>query len=307
MTPGSTPWGRIVRIDRGAIHDGPGVRTVIVFKGCPLLCAWCHSPETQGAAPELLVYEDRCIGCGTCLEVCQSGAAQLTNGRAVVDRNRCAVCGRCTEVCPTGAHDLSSTTRSLDDVMREVLKDRAFFDLSGGGITLSGGEPLMQPAFALAVLDRCRRERVHTVIETCGLVRRDVLMRAAHLADLFLFDVKLIDDARHREATRASNRRILDNLHALALVRRDIVVRFPLIPGVNDDADNVAATGERVAALGLSRIDLLRYHRAGIAKYARLGRRCTVGHIEPPSDAAVTAAAETLRRFGLDVHVGGSS
>lgn len=302
-----TAAGQILRIDRGAVHDGPGVRTVVFFKGCPLTCAWCHSPDTQAAGIQILIYRDRCITCECCVEACDTGAAVRENDHVSVDRARCEVCGRCVDVCPTGAREIAGRAMTVDEVMADVLRDRPFFDLSGGGVTLSGGEPLMQAEFALALLAACRREGIHTAVETCGLVPPDVLMRAAEVVDLFLYDLKLIDDARHRTATRGSNTTILENLAALAAVRQDIIVRFPLVPGVNDDWHNVAATAAFVASLGLARIDVLPYHRAGVARYERLSRPYALDATVPPDDAGVAAVVDVLRRAGLEVHAGGSS
>jgi pyruvate formate lyase activating enzyme len=299
--PGGT--GRILRIDRGAVHDGPGVRSVVFFKGCPLRCPWCHSPETQACHAELLIREERCVACGACAGVCD--ATHVAGRRVVVDRDRCVVCDRCAALCPTGAREVAGRRCSVDDVMAELVRDGVFYDRSGGGVTLSGGEPLMQPRFALALLQRCRQARMHTAVETCGFVHPAVMREAAAEADMFLFDLKLMDDARHRQATGVSNRRILDNLRALADAGCRVVVRVPLIPGINDDAPNLAAMGGFVAGLGLSRIEVLPYHRAGIAKYARLGRRYALDPVVPPTERAVAAASDTLRRAGLEVGAGG--
>jgi pyruvate formate lyase activating enzyme len=296
--------GRIARIDRGAIHDGPGVRTVVFFKGCPLRCSWCHSPETQAFAPDILLNEDRCIACGTCVDACEHHAPQLVDGRVTTDRRKCVRCGKCTDLCPGDGRELVGRRYTVDDVMEEVLKDRTLYDVSGGGVTLSGGEPLMQCDFAIAILARCRRERVHTAVETCGLAPRNSLLEAARLANVVLYDIKLIDGARHRAATHVSNRYILDNLRALASFRRDIVVRFPLVPGVNDDWQNLAATAAFTSAIGLSRVDVLPYHRAGIAKYSRLGKSYSLPDVAPPDAAQMAAAADVLRRAGLEVHAG---
>ena len=307
MNRPASPSGRVARIDRGAVHDGPGVRTVIFLKGCPLRCGWCHSPETQAARPEVLFQQDRCLDCGTCVETCLHGAARPAASGAPVDRARCAACGRCAAACPSGARVLCGAPMTVEAVMREALRDRAVYDMSGGGVTLSGGEPLMQWDFALAVLAACQRERIHTAIETCGHVRPQALGRAAALADVVLFDLKLIDEARHRRATRVSNRMILDNLRALAAIRPDAIVRVPLVPGINDDWQNLAATAAFVDAVGLTRVDLLPYHRAGLSKYARLGREYPLDAIVPPPDGAMRAAMETFSGAGLDVRVGGSS
>jgi pyruvate formate lyase activating enzyme len=280
---------------------------VVFFKGCPLACAWCHSPDSQALSPEILIHAEQCIGCGTCLETCRSGAAVMEGNRGAVNRARCEVCGRCVEACPAGARRIAGRSMTVRDVLASVLRDRTVFDLTGGGVTLSGGEPLMQPAFALALLEALRLERVHTAIETCGHARQDVLLRAAALADLVLFDLKLMDEDRHLAATGASNVRILENLSALARARRDVVVRLPLVPGVNDDWHNLAETAALVSAFGLSRVDLLPYHRAGIARYARLGRCYELDEVTPPDEPVLASAAGVFRSAGLDVRIGGSA
>ena len=305
--PSSSVSGLVARIDRGAIHDGPGLRTVVFLKGCPLRCGWCHSPETQSPRPEVLIHGDRCLTCEACAHACEQGGARPATSGNPVDRHRCLACGRCVAACPAGARALSGTPLTATEVVREVLKDRAFYDQSGGGMTLSGGEPLMQAEFSLSLLEIARREGLHTAVETCGHVKPHVLRLAAAMADLLLFDLKLMEDARHRLATRVSNRVILDNLRTVARLRRDIIVRLPLVPGVNDDWRNLSATAAFVDALGLSRIDVLPYHRAGVAKYQRLGRAYAMERVGAPSDESLGIAVDTMARAGLDVRVGGSA
>ena len=306
MIPPPSVAGRVARIDRGAVHDGPGLRTVVFLKGCPLRCAWCHSPETQSLRSEALVQSDRCIACEACAAACEQGAAHPASSPQPIDRARCTVCGRCTEICPTGARAISGTRMSASQVVSEVKKDRAFYDQSGGGMTLSGGEPLIQPEFALTLLELCRREGIHTAVETCGHVKPEVLRLAAAIADVVLFDLKLMDESRHRAATRVSNRTILDNLREVAKRRRDVIVRVPLVPGINDDWRNLSATAAFVDSLGLSRIDVLPYHRAGLSKYWRLGRTYHLDEVKPPSAESIGIAVDAMARAGLDVHVGGS-
>ena len=305
MYPPPSPEGRIARIERGAVHDGPGVRTVLFLKGCPLRCVWCHSPETQSVVPQVLLYPDRCLACGACETTCPYHAAGPRFGPAGIDRAQCAVCGTCTDVCPTAARMLSGRPMSVDAVLAELLADRIFYDQSGGGVTLSGGEPLMQPRFTLALLERCRRERIHTAIETCGLAETCTLLKAARLTDLFLFDLKIADDERHRRVTGRSNRRILANLAALAAVHPQVRARIPIVPGINDDTDNLEALGTLLAQARIGGVDILPYHRAGVAKYERLGRPYPLRDIEPPSAEALDASARTLRAHGLAVHIGG--
>lgn len=299
--------GLVVRIERGAVHDGPGLRTVIFLQGCPLRCGWCHSPETQSMEPQPLLFSDRCIACGACVVVCATGAARLLDGGPCVDRSACESCGACADVCPTGARQLSSRRYSVGELLAEVARDRVFFDQSGGGITLSGGEPLVQSAFALALLNGCRRQRIHTAVETCGLAERSALLAAAGLADLILFDIKAIDAEHHRQLTGAPNERILDNLRALAALRTDIVVRYPLMPGLNDDEDSLSALGRFAASVGLRRVDLLPYHRAGIAKYERLGRPYALGDMAVPDADSIARAEASLRTYGIHSTAGGLS
>jgi pyruvate formate lyase activating enzyme len=320
--PKSVSSAIIARIERSAIHDGPGIRTVVFLKGCPLRCAWCHSPETQEAAPQLAWYEERCIRCHTCFGVCPDDAISARNGSIRVDRERCTVCGDCTTVCPVIAREVIGRPSDVDDVMRAIERDRVFYEHSGGGVTLSGGEPLQQPAFAEELLRRCRQRYIPTAVETCGLANRKTLLAVATYTDLFLYDLKVIDDARHRVLTGMSNRGILDNLRALVACGRRVRVRFPLVPGLNDDDDNVAAVGACAAALRIDQIDVLPYHRAGLAKYRRLDRRPpelpvtsqvrarpdsrSAEDLEPPDESRVQAVLAILRRYGLDVRTGGS-
>jgi pyruvate formate lyase activating enzyme len=294
--------GLIARVERGAVHDGPGLRTVVFLKGCPLRCLWCHSPETQSTEPEVLLLKERCIACELCIGTCVTGAA---HAGPTVDRLRCLACGTCGQTCPSGARELCGHSVTVDELMADLVRDRSFYDQSGGGVTLSGGEPLLQPAFALALLDRCRHEHIHSAIETCGLVNQGVLLTAAAKTDLILFDVKSIDDRRHRALTMASNVRILGNLKALVAAKANVVVRYPLLPGLNDDRGAIAALGEFAAAEGIRHIDVLPYHRAGIAKYERLDRAYSLEQLEPPEPALVERTVTTLRGYGIEVTAGG--
>jgi pyruvate formate lyase activating enzyme len=305
MSPAPLPEGRVARIERGAVHDGPGLRTVVFLKGCPLRCRWCHSPETQSRHPQVLVQRDRCIACDACAYACPHQAAGTRFGAAGIDRSRCQVCGECTEACPSCARLLVGTPLSLPAAMAAVRRDRVFYEQSGGGVTLSGGEPLTQARFVLALLEGCRRERIHTAIETCGLVRAPLLLHAAALADLVLFDVKIVDEARHREATGRSNQRILANLRTVAAVHPHVRVRVPLVPGLTDDEANVSAIAALLTEVSVEGVDLLPYHRAGLAKYERLDVTAPLPDVEPPSPAAAAAAAAILRSRGHSVHVGG--
>jgi pyruvate formate lyase activating enzyme len=299
--------GRIARITRSAVHDGPGVRTVVYFKGCPLRCAWCHSPETQASEVDVLLHRSRCVCCGACLQACEHVTARLQADGPTIDRARCARCGRCVEACPTGARERLGVPMDADAVMDAIRRDVPFYDRSSGGVTFSGGEPLMQPSFLVALLERCRAEGIHAAVETCGHAPREAVLRALSRGPLFLYDVKLVDNDRHRSATGASNAAILANLRELAERRADLVIRFPLVPGLTDDEENVRGVATLAASAGVRRVDVLPYHRAGVAKYARLGRDYGLEAVPSATAGDADAAAAIMREFGLDVRIGGSS
>jgi len=297
--------GYVFRIARSSVHDGPGIRTTVFLKGCPLRCTWCHSPESQSPQPELFYREDRCIRCLECVDHCQLGAISAVDGRPTVDGEVCRWCGDCADACPSGARTQAGSVMTESRVLQEIERDTVFYDQSGGGVTFSGGEPMMQPDFLVALLDGCRKRRIHTAVDTCGAASAETLSRVADRTDLFLFDLKHIDAARHRHVTGSSNTQILDNLAALAARGSNVVVRFPLIPGVNDDPGDVERLGRFVASTGLSRIDVLPYHRSGTGKYPATGRPYALPDIEPPSLEAREQAVRILDGCGLRAALGG--
>lgn len=290
----------IYNLMRFSMHDGPGIRTTVFLKGCPLHCLWCHNPESQQRTPDLMHAESMCIGCDDCRRVCSQG------GNAGRMPDKCSLCGECAAVCSTGARQLVGRQLSVDEVMRDVAKDVIFYDESGGGVTFSGGEPLMQPEFLTGLLQRCRARSIHTAVDTTGYAPWEILLAISPLTDLFLFDLKIMDDRRHRDFTGVSNERILDNLKALSQCHCAIRIRFPLIPGVNDDSDNVEKLGMFVAALpGVAHIDLLPYQRMGVDKYRRLGKEYLLPAVEPPVQESVDAVVRVLKKYRLDVKIGG--
>ncbi len=290
--------GRVFDVQRFSLHDGPGIRTTVFLKGCPARCLWCHNPESQSFAPEVLVVETRCVSCGTCKAVCPHGAPPPGSGL-------CTACGACVETCPAGARRLAGRETTAAGVVAEVLRDRVFYEESGGGVTFSGGEPLAQSEFLAALLEGCRAAGIHTAVDTCGFAPRERLLALVPLVDLFLFDVKLVDDARHRDLTGLPAAPILENLRALATVHGGVWIRVPVVPGHTDAEDDVAATASLVAGLpGVRQVSLLRYHRTGAAKARRLGREYPLDALAPPSPARLDALAALFREHGLAVRIG---
>lgn len=279
--------GKIFNIQRYSVHDGPGIRTTVFFKGCPLRCFWCQNPESQALEPKLLFNRDLCSGCGTCAAACPTGAAYRDeNGRVGLDRTRCVVCGACAGVCPAKARTIAGRTVTVEGVMEEVLSDRKLYLNSGGGMTLSGGEAAMQSRFALALLKEAKKHWIHTAIETCGYVAWDTLEQLLEYTDFVMYDLKCMDGEKHAQGTGVGNGSILKNARHVAAMR-PALFRTPLIPGFNDTRENVLATARFVRdELGGGRgsYELLRYNRMGEVKFERMDRGAEQPHMIPQSD-----------------------
>jgi pyruvate formate lyase activating enzyme len=291
-------------IRRYSIHDGPGIRTTVFLKGCALSCQWCHNPESQARGPELMLLPGRCIRCGACVEACERGAASLTEAGPAADRAACATCGTfaCAAACVTGAREVAGKPMSVAQVVAEVARDLPFYERSGGGATLSGGEPMRQPRFTAALLAALKARGIHTALDTCGHTAWAALERVRAHVDLFLYDLKLVDEARHRRFTGVSNRRILANLRALSERGHRIVLRLPVVPGINDDDANLRGVAALAAGLPrLEGVELLPYHRIGADKYVRLGRPYALERTDLPAATRLEAIATELRAAGLPV------
>ena len=298
--------GTIFDIKKYAIHDGPGIRSTVFFKGCPLACRWCHNPEGINVASQRIYRRERCIGCGECIRICPHEAMIQTAEGIVWNSAKCDLCQTCADHCPAEAIEFVGRKVAVDEVMREIVKDIAFYDESGGGITLSGGEPLMQPDFLLELLDACAETDLHRTVDTTGYAASELLLQVAQKTDLFLYDLKLMDDARHRDFTGVSNERILNNLKLLAQMGARIQVRVPIIPGINSDFENIDRTAEFVSDLtGVEQIAILPFHNSARGKYGRLGMDCISSQIECPSKEHLKIIAARLEKSGLQVKIGG--
>ena len=295
-----TVQGTIFDIKRFAVHDGPGIRTTVFLKGCPLHCLWCHNPEGISRQLQLIFTPQRCIGCGNCLEVCPQKVHQLVDGQHLIQWERCQACGTCVEGCYAGALELAGREVTVEEVMEEVMRDRAFYEASGGGMTLSGGEPLAQYHFTQALLQAARAEGVHTALDTSGFAPWGQLEALLPDVDLVLYDLKHMDSERHVALTGVPNEGILDNLRRLDGAGQRIWVRIPLIPGYNDEEPNYHALGQFLSGLRhIERIEILRYHRLAESKYERLGRDYPLQGLEPPTEEQTESRRQILLSYGL--------
>lgn len=300
--------GTVFNVQGYSIHDGPGIRTTVFLKGCPLRCLWCQNPESQQAAPELFFNAEQCIGCGACVDACESHAVVLHEGKSHTNRTVCNAAGACTTACPSGARSLMGYTANVDEVFEAVVADRLFYDRSGGGVTLSGGEPLAQPLFAAELLQRCRQAGIHTALDTCGYAPWQGALKVLAHVDLVLYDFKHMDSAEHRRLTGVGNELILENaLRIHHELKIPLLARVPLIPGSNDSEDNLRATALFIA-LRLSKtvpVHLNAYHPFGQPKVERLERTGPVFSAPVPDGARLDQIKRLFESYGLAVAIGG--
>ena len=292
--------GILTDIKRFAVHDGPGIRTTLFFKGCPLKCIWCHNPESISRTPQLAYLEHKCIDCGECVPSCPGGAQAMGENGHVFNREKCWACGQCAEACPGGALKLYGKSCLVDDAVRVAVEDRSFYSNSGGGVTLSGGEPLAQPGFCVALLAALKKENIHTAVDTCGFAPWSVMAEVLPFTDIFLFDVKHGNSATHKKLTGRDNKPILDNLRRLSAHNARIEVRIPLVPGCNDAESDLTEIGRVLGGLKIEKIKLLPYHALARSKYRSLGMVDTMPEAGAPSDETLTADAKLLQTCGLN-------
>lgn len=298
--------GLVFDIKKYAIHDGPGIRTTVFFKGCPLQCQWCHNPESWKGLAEHGLRRSRCIGCGQCVEVCTNEAISLVENLPVTDMEKCVLCGRCVDTCVNGAREIIGRRMRVSEVMAEVERDIIFYDQSGGGVTFSGGEPLMQPDFLFALLNQCEERQIHTAVDTSCYAEPEIVERIGEKTDLFLCDIKHMDSETHERFTGVTNNLILDNIRRLSEAGKEIVIRVPVIPGFNDEKANIEATGEFAASLqSVSRIDILPFNRGGKEKSARFAVGYEPMQVEPPDEEEMSSIAKILSGYGFEVKIGG--
>ncbi|MFC2144609.1 glycyl-radical enzyme activating protein [Acidobacteriota bacterium] len=299
--------GRVFNIQRCSVHDGPGIRTTVFLKGCPLSCSWCHNPEGIDEAPVLMISADRCLTCGACSEACPVEEGGAAPAGELWDRGACTRCGSCVEACPADARKIAGRDYEVDELVDVLERDRVFFDTSGGGVTFSGGEPLAQSEFLTECLRECRRRGLHMTVDTCGLAPRETLLEVARLCDLVLYDLKHMDPIRHRSETGSDNRLILENLQALSENVVDVWIRLPLIPGFNNDAANIEATGAFLEKLPRKhRVFVLPYHGIANGKRSRLDEIADRSSLRSPQAEELGAVAEALAAHNFEVIVGGS-
>jgi len=290
----------------GALQDGPGIRTTVFLKGCPLRCAWCHNPEGMSPVREVWAFHSRCCGCEACRRACPHALEVAGKGALAAQVPHCELCGACVDACPADCRRIVGEQLSVAEVLRQVLRDRIFYEDSGGGVTFSGGEPLMQLEFLKALLVACREQGLHTAVDTCGMAAIADLQSIAPLTDLLLYDLKFLDEEAHQRYTGASNRQILQNLGALGAVHRNIWVRVPLILGTNDHPAELRAIAQFVAGIpGVRQVNLLPYHPTGRQKWHRLGRNGEAIEFRSPSAEALAGAASIFQDAGLATKAGG--
>lgn len=297
--------GIVTNIQRFSIHDGPGIRTTVFLKGCNLRCFWCHNPETLDTKPQLQLFPNRCIGCGACFERCQRGAHERIDGSRAYHRELCLACGRCAETCYAEALVITGELKTAEEVVDEVLRDKPFYETSHGGVTLSGGEPLLQLDFSFDILQRCQAEGLHTAIETALNFPWSRVEAILPVTDLIMLDIKVVDSSRHKECTGVPNERILENVRQLGHLDKPLIVRTPVIPGVNDTPEEVLAIARLAAELpNLLYYELLPFHPMASGKYDSLGMDYRARELARPGKELIEQLTSVAASTGIQAKHG---
>ncbi len=292
--------GNILDLQRFSIHDGPGIRTTVFLKGCPMKCQWCHNPESQSPKQMLSFIGNKCIGCGNCLEACPNHAHKFINGRHIIDRQLCTDCGQCTKKCYSKAVEIVGQTMSAEDVMNIVMRDKPFYDNSGGGLTISGGEPAAQPQFTARLLKLAKENALHTAIETSGFCKWDFFKNTIPFTDIFLFDWKETNPQKHLEFCGVDNSIIRNNLEKLSCAGANIILRCPIVPSLNDRTDHFEGIAELYKTLKISAVEIMPYHRLGESKYERFGIDDMAFTSPTPENSTIEGWLEKLSELGIN-------
>ncbi|WP_027723023.1 glycyl-radical enzyme activating protein [Maridesulfovibrio zosterae] len=300
--------GLVFDIQRFAVHDGGGIRTLVFLKGCPLRCKWCQNPESMSTKPEIMRIPHHCISCVKCATLCPEQAIAIKEDFKVeIDRDKCTYCGECIEKCYAGSMTIVGRYMTVNEVIDEVERDRAFYHTSNGGVTFSGGEPTLQSSFLIAALKKAHKNGLHTAIESCCLCKKETFAEVLEHTDLVLTDIKHMDSKKHEELTGSPNELILSNIKMAAEMGKTLRIRIPLIPGCNDSDENITATAKFVASLGnaVEGLDILPYHRLGEPKWEQLDREYTLHGVNPPDRGHVLALKDLVLPYCPEVSVGG--
>lgn len=289
------------------MHDGPGIRTLVYMKGCPLKCLWCSSPQTQKKAEEIIHLETSCLKCGLCVTSCESQAISFSPEQGpIINRETCDACGACADACPNQALELAGYISTVDELYKEIAKDSPFYRRSNGGVTVGGGEATMQHEFVTEFLKTCKKKYIHTVMETCGFISWEHLKEMLNYLDLVYMDVKHLNPDEHKKITGVSNELIIENVRMVSEIR-PLIIRIPIIPGLNDSEENISATAQFASTLGekFERIELLPYHKFGTQTYGRLGRTYTLDDTESPTDDHMEQLKKIIEKEGIETQIGG--
>jgi pyruvate formate lyase activating enzyme len=299
-------YGLVSKIQRYSIKDGPGIRTTVFLKGCSMQCEWCCNPELINPQPEILKDQNVCIHCGECFSNCPEDTILEEANEYVINRTLCTVCGICVEVCPVGAYELIGRTMSVNELVLELMKDQVFYEVSDGGITFSGGEPTLQYGFVKKVAQELKRNQIHIALDTCGNVPWAYLQELIDVIDLVLYDIKFANNDKHTRFTGESNEVIMQNAEKLSDIGIPLIIRLPLLPGINDTPDDINGIVSFIQGLEtVQRVDILPYHRLGIGKYLMLGKEYRLGTLEPPERDHLEKLGGLIEANGFKVAIGG--